>query len=84
MNAEFTQLKWVNDEKGRYYEAVLQRDLLGDLIVYQLWGGIATKRDGHKSYFCSSKEQAIQYLKKLCKRREQHGYTLKIKTIDFN
>ncbi len=32
-------MRWVNDEKARYYQAWLTEDLFGDWIVTIVWGG---------------------------------------------
>lgn len=73
---EFTLIKWLRPVNKRYYYAYLEQDLLGDLIVTQKWGGIGSRKGGHKLYYCATKEQAQQYIKKLAKRRKQRGYFL--------
>ncbi len=69
-------IDWYNASNQRYYHVKLQRDLLGDLIVFQTWGGLGSRRGGNKSTFIKSYSAALQYLEKLHKRRLEHDYQL--------
>jgi len=66
--------RWVNPEKGRYYNAYLDRDLFGHWVLTKAWGGINSHR-GHGRKVCvASREAGLQAIQALNKRRKKRGY----------
>jgi len=69
-------LRWEHRSKQRYYEAHLGTDLMEDIVLTKVWGGIG-KRNGriiHVAY--AAPAQALQALQKIIHLREKRGYTL--------
>ncbi len=57
--------RWVNPEKGRYYNAYLDRDLFGHWVLTKAWGGINNHR-GHVRKVCvASREAGLQAIQAL-------------------
>jgi len=63
---------WKNPENGRYYNATLTQDLLGDWVIIKAWGGDKSGRVQH--FYCASYAQGLEELKKIDKRRKLRGY----------
>ena len=66
--------RWIHDEKQRYYQVALVRDLLGDWTLLQCWGGIGTHLGGHRIVHVASQEAGLKQIAAIGKRRRQHGY----------
>jgi len=46
--------RWIHPEKARYYQAELVEDLLGDWTVVVCWGGLGSRRGGHRTQYVMS------------------------------
>jgi len=66
--------RWFHPEKQRYYQADLVLDLLGDWQVITAWGGIESRRGGHRNLYVPSREDGLQQLAAIEQRRRQRGY----------
>lgn len=42
-------MRWVNEEKARYYQAWLIEDLFGDWTLVTAWGGLGSRRGRARS-----------------------------------
>jgi hypothetical protein len=69
-------MRWINEEKRRYYQAHLVRDLLGDLLLVAAWGSLDSKRGNMRSTLVESHADGLVKLQALDKRRRQRGYLL--------
>jgi len=65
---------WVNPDKARYYEVHLDRDLLGDWALRKVWGGLGSRRGGTHNTGVGSYDDGIEQVRKIARRRTQHGY----------
>jgi len=61
---------------ARVYAAELIRDLLGDWVVTQAWGGKFSHRGGGRTVLVADEEAGFRLLQKIVKRREKRGYRL--------
>ena len=68
-------LIWRHSENGRWYQAHLGQDLLGDWLLSLSWGGIQRK-GVTKRHPISDLKSAWKQIRILHKRRLQHGYRL--------
>lgn len=69
-------MRWENPTNDRYYEARLQYDLLGDIVLIKVWGSKQSKLVGCSQGTCASFEVAMQLLRDLHQHRLSHGYQL--------
>jgi predicted DNA-binding WGR domain protein len=58
----------------KYYHIHLQPNLFGGISVIRLWGGINSKKSGHKITMCDSEEQVSEVILATIKRRKARGY----------
>lgn len=65
---------WTNPEKARYYEAHLDRDLLGDWALRTAWGGLGSRRGGTYNTGVASYDDGIEQINEIARRRIQRGY----------
>lgn len=65
---------WVNQEKKRYYRAMLVPDFFGGCALLLSWGGIDSNRGGGKKQWYPSLDEAHAALARLSKRRCARGY----------
>jgi hypothetical protein len=65
---------WVNLAKARYYEAHLDRDLLGDWALRTAWGGLGSRRGGTYNTGVASYEDGIEQIDAIARRRARRGY----------
>jgi len=77
------RIRWekITEETQRYYEQHLITDLLGDLIVINVNGGIGRSNGAIRNHAMDNEIAALNFIEKESRRREKHGYTLKY--IDF-
>jgi predicted DNA-binding WGR domain protein len=68
------QLRW--HTTNRYYTAILQKDLFGDLLLTCAWGGVNSRLGNQKHIHFANQSEARLYLDKLSKRRTSRGYDL--------
>jgi predicted DNA-binding WGR domain protein len=67
--------EWHNTSNQRYYIATLTQKPTGEFIIVKAWGG--SKRDGGALITrYESEEAAIEKIKAINRRRQQHGYRL--------
>ena len=62
------------ESESRYYLAGVQRDLLGDWVVMQCWGGRYSGLGSHKVQVVASEEEGLRRLVVVGKVRVRHGY----------
>lgn len=67
-------LRWVNQEKARYYQADLVEDLFGAWIVITAWGGLETHRGQVRSAVVASYDAGLECLKRIERYRRKRGY----------
>lgn len=66
------RVRW--ESVTRYYEAILQQDLLGDWVLSTAHGGLRNRLGALKHRAFPSKEDAVTGLRELDKRRLKRGY----------
>ncbi len=62
------------DDPARFYQLILQPDLLGGATLIRQWGRLG-ERGAHKKIPFQSLEEAQQELETLRKRLQEQGYT---------
>ena len=65
--------RWECADKRRYYVAVIQRDLFGDIEVWRCWGGIGSRRGGQQVSPANDQVRAISLLHDIGRRRASRG-----------
>jgi hypothetical protein len=68
--------RWIHQEKARYYQAHLIRDLFGDWTLITVWGSLGSHRGRMYSSGVQSYEAGLARLAAISKRRRQRGYLL--------
>ncbi len=68
-------LRWERED-GRYYEVVLTRDLFNTWSVLKLFGGAKKGKSNFVTIPCDSKQDALDLIAHIAKRRKQHNYKL--------
>ena len=71
---QVSTVRWINTEKKRYYSVRLEQDLLGDWILVTCWGGLGSWLGGMRIKPVDSAEAGVLEIKRIGKRRRQHGY----------
>jgi hypothetical protein len=66
--------RWVNREKGRYYEAHLCEDLLRDCTLLKVWRGCGSRRGRLHSTGAASYAAGLEELREIGERCRVHGY----------
>lgn len=69
-------IRWINEEKRRYYTAGIVQDLFNVPCVVTAWGGIGNRRGGTKSKAFLSHNDAEHALATLARRRARRGYVV--------
>jgi hypothetical protein len=64
----------------RYYRIIVSIDLLGDLILTKVWGGMGRSSGRITHLPCSTVDEAYTRIEKITKTRQQRGYILIIDT----
>lgn len=70
------RVRWERHDAGRYYEAVVQRDLFGGWELWRCWGGIGSPRGGQRSDPAPSEQAGHAELRRVALRRQRRGYKL--------
>jgi hypothetical protein len=65
---------WINREKRRYYRAIFQRDLLGDLILVRSWGSLDSNHGRVQHEIVDSQDTGALKLAEIDKVRVHRGY----------
>lgn len=65
-------IRW--ESATRYYEAILQQDLLGDWVLSTAHGGLRNRLGALRHQAFSSQAAAVKRLTELDKRRLKRGY----------
>lgn len=60
--------------KTRYYRAEIKRDLLGDLVLDQHWGGRGSRLGGHKTVLILDEEEGRSMIDAIDRIRIRHRY----------
>ncbi len=58
----------------KYYHIHLQPNLFGGISVIKSWGGVNSKKSGHKITMCDSEEQVGEVVLATIKKRKARGY----------
>lgn len=66
--------RWEHAGAGRYYQAMVQRNLLGDWEILRMWGGIGRGHGGQQCTPLPDQEAGAQALGETAHRRAQRGY----------
>ncbi len=69
------KLRMVNHKKGRYYTFCVYEDLLGDLILLQVWGGLKNRLGAYKKTVVENINDALIKLEQLKAVRIKRGYS---------
>jgi len=69
-------VRWVHPKYKKYFEAVVDRDMFGELIFTTHEGGEQKNSDKEKKTAIDSYEVAQEWIKLIHKRRISHGYVL--------
>jgi predicted DNA-binding WGR domain protein len=65
---------WINMEKRRYYRAVVQLDLFGDLTITRSWGSLDNNRGQVRTETINTYDQGKKIMGDIEKRRNYRGY----------
>ncbi|MEA3640238.1 MAG: WGR domain-containing protein [Lamprobacter sp.] len=76
--------RWINRENQRYYSVRLVQDLFGDWTLVICWGGANSKRGGMRVTPVESQEEGEEEIRKMSKRRRQHGYAVLVESASPN
>lgn len=81
MNTEhWLRVRW--ESSTRYYEVHLHQDLWGQWILTRTWGGKGSHRGQIRHQPCPSRQEGERQLEAIGRRREVHGYSRVLNTID--
>lgn len=64
---------WINQEKRRFYRVVVQKDLLGDLVLIRYWGSLDSSLGGTKTELVKG-DDIDGLLLEIDKLRTRKGY----------
>jgi len=67
-------MRWLHIAKARYYQAHLEKDLLGDWTLITVWGGLGSRLGRMRTTGVASYADGQAQIQKIAKRRQQHGY----------
>lgn len=62
--------------KTKFYGAYLQRDLFKDWNLTLIWGSLNSRLGNSKNHIFDTQSDALKYIEKIHKRRQQRGYQL--------
>jgi hypothetical protein len=68
------RLEFQTERRG--YLLLLERDLIGDFVLYRRWYGLNNRRWGQKRQVFLSEAEAWREVKRIQKTRQRHGYCL--------
>lgn len=66
--------RWEHVKAGRYYQALVQENLLGEWEILRMWGGIGSASGGGQCVPLQSQAASLLALADTAKRRAQRGY----------
>jgi len=69
-------IRWENPQTRRYYVCYLHEDMLGDIILTMVNGGIDSYRGRVRHQLCESTMEGSQLINSIHQRRQQRGYSL--------
>lgn len=71
-----TRYRWENKINGRYYEAWLSQDLLGDWVVTRVNGSLKGRQSRVRHTWCESEAKGVALLYRInrTRRSASHGY----------
>jgi predicted DNA-binding WGR domain protein len=69
-------LRWERNTDNRYYLALLYRDLLGDLVLTKVWGGIGKATGQQHNTHVNTVEDGLALIDQIIRKRKQRGYEL--------
>jgi predicted DNA-binding WGR domain protein len=73
---EIVFVRWENIKNSRYYEARIECDLLGDIVLHKTWGAKHSKLGNNSRDAFTSYEAALKQLVKLHRLRLKREYLL--------
>ena len=62
--------------RERFYQVVLQKDLLGDWSLTCSWGSLHSRLGNYKHHAFGTQNEALELIEKITKRRMARGYEL--------
>jgi predicted DNA-binding WGR domain protein len=62
------KIRWENDERGRYYQVYLHRDLLGDWRLTRVWGRKGSALGQTRHDVVDSEHEGREMIKKIAVR----------------
>jgi predicted DNA-binding WGR domain protein len=77
-------MRWINEEKRRYYQAALVRDLFDSWVLVTAWGSVDSQRGNMHSTAVESFEDGQARMQALARRRRQRGYRLVDVAVSIN
>lgn len=60
----------------RGYLLLLERDLIGDYVLYRRWYGLHNRRGGWKRQVFVEESDALREMRRVERIRKRHGYRL--------
>ncbi|OJY94348.1 MAG: hypothetical protein BGP25_05000 [Lysobacterales bacterium 63-13] len=66
--------RWSNPDNGRWFEARIERDLFGELVLATRWGGRQRAGMRVRCYPIRSRAELRATLHRVGRRRSRHGY----------
>lgn len=66
------EVRWLS--RNRYYNAAIQRDLLGDLVLYKCWGGRESHIHHSETIPLKSEAEGLELIERLHRMRVRHRY----------
>jgi hypothetical protein len=69
-------LRWERPSDKRYYLAMLYQDLLGDLVLTKVWGGVGKPAGQQLHIPINNESEGLAIIDQVIKRRRQRGYEL--------
>jgi predicted DNA-binding WGR domain protein len=75
--------RWEHPNNARYYEARIEHDLLGDIVLGKVWGNKHSGLGGNSQNVFTFYEAALKQLIALHQQRLKRGYRL-IQQIGIN
>jgi predicted DNA-binding WGR domain protein len=73
-------LRWENPSAGRYYQAMLQRNLFGELEMLRVWGRIGQAQGQQRWMPINGPDAGAKALAKIAAHRAKRGYLVSLHT----
>jgi len=67
-------IKFENKNNGRFYYVYVSQDMLNDLVIRIVFGGVGVSRD--RIIFCGNRKDIQKEIERITKRRLSRGYSI--------